>query len=1029
MDARRAGDFKGQSPTQAWRVDALCQRFEAEWRAGHQPRIEDFVAEADEPRPVALFRELLALELELRGQENRPDPRTYRSRFPDHGATIEALFGPEPTVLTAGGSLQTDVPASRSLAGALDSRIGPYKLVQPIGEGGMGVVYMAEQETPIRRHVALKIIKPGLDTDHVIARFEAERQALALMDHPDIARVLDAGTTDIGQPYFVMELVHGIPITDYCDRFQLKPVERLELFVRVCRAVQHAHQKGIIHRDVKPSNVLVTVQDGRPVPKVIDFGLAKAIDQRLAARTMFTQFGQIIGTLEYMSPEQAGLGLLDVDTRSDIYSLGVVLYELLTGSTPLDRAELAHVDFTEVLRRIREEEYPKPSTRLSESGEVLATISTRRKTEPARLAKLICGDLDWIVMKALEKDRDRRYETAGGLARDVERFLNNEPVEAGPPAAAYRLRKFARKHRGALATVAAFSGLLILAVTVSTWHAFQATSARNEAEHAQEKSRGNEARAIEHEAKARRSAAESEKMLKFFQDQILAATRPEGREGGLGKDVSIREAVAAAEPKIATAFRDQPTVEASIRNTLGETYLDLGEPARAIRQFERALELRTTTLGSVHSDTLDSRNNLAGACRIAGRNAEAIALHEETLRLRTAKLGPGHPDTLLTRSNLATAYRAAGRTVEAITLNEETLKLRTKTLGPDHPDTLTSRNNLATAYLDAGRTAEAIALHQETLKLRATKLGPDHLDTLLSRNNLAAAYRIAGRTAEAIAILEDTLKLRKTKLGPEHPDTLITRNNLAQAYWAAGRTAEATALHDETLKLRTAKLGADHPNTLISRNNLAQDYIASGRIGEAIALHELTLKLAMRKLGADHRLTLTGRDNLAAAYRIAGRTTEAIALHEDTLKLRKTKLGSDHPDTLQSANNLAKAFAAAGRFAESEPILRECLLIRERVRPDDWMTFETRTQLGGSLLEQKKYAEAEPLVLQGYEGLRAREAKIPAPNKPLLREAADRVVRLYTARGKLEQAAGWEAKFGRPGGRPAHPSPCRGIVP
>jgi serine/threonine protein kinase len=347
--------------------------------------------------------------------------------------------------------------------------IGPYKLLQQIGEGGMGVVYMAEQEQPVRRRVALKIIKPGMDSKQVIARFEVERQALALMDHQNIAKVFDAGTTETARPYFVMELVHGVPITRFCDANQLTPRERLALFVPVCHAIQHAHQKGIIHRDIKPSNVLVTLYDDKPVPKMIDFGVAKAIEQRLTEKTLFTQYGTLVGTFEYMSPEQAEMNAFGVDTRSDIYSLGALLYELLTGTTPLQRERLREAALDEIMHRIKEEEPPRPSVRLS-SSDTLPKIAAARKTEPAKLSKLFRGEIDWIVMKCLEKDRSRRYETANGLARDVEHYLHDEPVEACPPSVGYRLRKFARKYRMPVAVAAAFVLLLVAGVVVSGWH-------------------------------------------------------------------------------------------------------------------------------------------------------------------------------------------------------------------------------------------------------------------------------------------------------------------------------------------------------------------------------------------------------------------------------------------------------------------------------------------------------------------------------------------------------------------------------
>src|SRR6266404_3894262 len=366
------------------------------------------------------------------------------------------------------GAKVTAIP-SQERAGTV---IGQYKLLQQIGEGGMGTVFMAEQITPVQRKVALKIIKPGMDSKQVIARFEAERQALAVMDHVNIARVFDAGETPptyaggSPRPYFVMELVHGVPITKYCDDNHLTPRERLELFVPVCQAIQHAHQKGIIHRDIKPSNVMVTLYDGKPVPKVIDFGVAKATEQKLTERTLFTQYGTMVGTLEYMSPEQAEMSGLGADTRSDIYSLGVLLYELLTGSTPLTRQRMKEAAYAEILRMIKEEEPPKPSTRLSDSGEALASISAQRKMEPAKLTKLVRGELDWIVMKTLEKDRNRRYETANGFAADVQRYLNDEPVQACPPSAGYRLRKFVRRNKRALAMAVVLAAAL-LAVMVA----------------------------------------------------------------------------------------------------------------------------------------------------------------------------------------------------------------------------------------------------------------------------------------------------------------------------------------------------------------------------------------------------------------------------------------------------------------------------------------------------------------------------------------------------------------------------------
>jgi serine/threonine protein kinase len=642
------------------------------------------------------------------------------------GAVEDAAKPTEGPGATAPYVTQSDPPQSRPLTEGPGTWIGPYKLLQKIGEGGMGVVYMAEQETPVRRRVALKVIKPGMDTDAVIARFEAERQALAMMDHPNIAKVLDAGATVSGRPFFVMEIVPGLPITQYCDRNQLTPRERLELFVPVCQAIQHAHHKGIIHRDIKPSNVIVTMIDGSPAPKVIDFGVAKAIHQRLTERTMFTQFGAAMGTPEYMSPEQAGTTGLDIDTRSDIYSLGVLLYELLTGTTPLQHVSLQQAALDEVLRRVREEEPPKPSARLSDSHEMLASISARRRTEPSRLTKLLRGELDWIVMKALEKDRTRRYETANGFARDVERYLHDEPVEASPPSATYRLRKFARKHRVALVTAGAFMMVLLLAAAVSTWQAIVALEAEARATKEAGRARAAEQRALEQTARAvaaeqeartdRDRAVASEKTARseadksrtvndFLTQDILIQAEPENNDA---KDkVTLLDVLDRAADKVGSRFRDQPELEAMLRGTIAETYHGLGSFAKAERQAQVWLDLDRRLFGDSSTETLFAFGQLGHQRYHLGRYVEAIELLRQAVEGLESKLGPDHLDTLTCRNNLAIAYQAASRTEEAIMLHEATLKLRESKLGPDHPRTLESRNNLAVAYVDVGRTSEA----------------------------------------------------------------------------------------------------------------------------------------------------------------------------------------------------------------------------------------------------------------------------------------------------------------------------------
>jgi serine/threonine protein kinase len=756
--------------------------------------------------------------------------------------------------------------------------IGPYKLMEQIGEGGMGLVFVAEQLEPVRRRVALKLIKPGMDSRQVIARFEGERQALALMDHPNIAKIFDGGTTASSRPYFVMELVKGVPITDYCDDNRLTTRGRLKLFGDVCAAVQHAHQKGIIHRDIKPSNVLVVSHDGTPVVKAIDFGVAKAVGKQLGDKTVYTQFAQMVGTPLYMSPEQAGQSGLDVDTRTDIYALGVLLYELLTGTTPFEKERLHQAGYDEMRRIIREEEPPKPSTRISTLGQAGSTVSAQRQSDPKQLCKLVRGELDWIVMKALDKDRNRRYESASALAADVQRYLDDLPVQASPPSAIYRLGKGLRRHKAAAIAACVILLSLVGGIVGTSWGLVKAEDARQ----AEEKRADGERQAKE-EAQARE--AETKAVLEFVEKRVFAAARPEGLDGGLGHDVTLRRAIEAALPFIAKSFTNEPLIEARLRQTVGISFLDLGEAQIAAEQFEAARALYAKHRGPDHPDTLASMHNLARCFGALGRHTDALKLNEDTLALRKAKLGLDHPDTLWSMNNLANSFGSLGRHIEALELNEKTLALRKVRLGPDHPDTLVSISQLASCFDALGRRTDALKLREETLALSKVKLGADHPFTLGCMHNLAISYCEFLRYTEALKLDEETLALMKAKLGPDHPSTLLSMNNLVIRYLHLGQGAAVLKLSKETLALTKAKLGIDHPYTFRSMDILANVFDAIGQKTDAIKLREEALPLMKAKLGLDHRETFYCMLDLAESYLDLRRPAAALALYRKIIDL------------------------------------------------------------------------------------------------------------------------------------------------
>jgi non-specific serine/threonine protein kinase/serine/threonine-protein kinase len=850
--------------------------------------------------------------------------------------TLPIEPGEEPTLHL--GSPDTNARPDEDI-GAV---IGPYRLVRRIGQGGMGDVFEAEQTEPIRRRVALKVIKQGMDTRAVVARFDAERRALALMDHPCIARVYDAGATALGRPYFAMEYVEGEPISVYCNRRNLGTRERLELFVRVCEGVQHAHQKAVIHRDLKPSNILVAEYDGRPLPKIIDFGVAKATDQRLTELTMMTEMGQFMGTPEYMSPEQASLADDDIDTRADVYALGVVLYELLSGALPFESRELRMAGQEAIRRIICEQDPPRPSTRFGSLGERTTVVAQHHGTAPGRLQSELRGDLDWITMKAMEKERDRRYETANGLAADIRRHLKNEPVTAGPPSASYRLGKLVRRNRR---TFAAGAALVLMLAVLAVSMTVQAGRLARERDRT----------AVQ--------AAKAEKTTEFLQSMLGGITPATAR----GRDTKLLEEILANTARRTQAeLAGQPEVEAAIRRTLGITYTALGKYPEAIMNFERADSLQTALLGPADATTLATRRQLGVTFSRAGMHAESEAQLRAVIDAARRDLGPDHAVTLGTMADLADLLNRVGKYKESTELSEAAIAGYGRVRDPVADDVLKAKAYLAMSVFYEQRIDEAVALITEVVAARTAAQGADHPATLSSKGNLAGFLEYAGDAEAAERCHQEVVAASSRVYGPEHPETIKAKNNLAVFLGKLGRLAEAEAAHRELLALNSGIFGPENPETLLSMINLGNTLLSMERFAEAEELLDRTLEICLRTLGVEHRRSITTMSVLASVYNEQRRFPESAAMLGRIAEASQGNLGETHPTVVINYYNWAAKLQDMGDDRAAEPAYRMALDRHQRGGGEDRpYVAAILNGLGKAVASKGEAARADSLMEAG----------------------------------------------------------------
>lgn len=838
---------------------------------------------------------------------------------------------------TAGARDRAAAGDDARLGEDVGARIGPYLLLQELGEGGFGRVFLAQQDEPVARHVALKVIKAGMDTRQVVARFEQERQALALMDHPHIARVVDAGATAAGRPFFVMDLVRGLPIVAYCDRDQLTVEERLAIFVQVCDAVQHAHGKGVIHRDLKPSNVLVTLQDGRPHAKVIDFGVAKATAQPLTDKTLYTEQRQVIGTLQYMSPEQAE-GSLDIDTRTDVYALGVLLYELLTGSTPFDRTTLRASELGELQRVLREHEPQRPSQRVTSAGERLATLAAQRRTDERRLPSRLRGELDWIVMKAIEKDRTRRYDTAAALGLDVQRHLRGEAVLAAPPSTSYRLRTFVRRNRVLVGAAAAVTLTLVLGIVGTSLALVQAVHAQERADLAAKAEREARTEAQQNERQAtaaaerallaQREEASARRRAERIRDFVVSTLRASDvtMEGGRG-DTTILEAMDAAIAEVdAPAFAEDPATAADLKLTIAGILRVNGRMAASLQQAEQALLLLRSVHPGDHLDVAAAVNDVARAAERLDRRDEAERLFREALAMYERLLPGDNTHTAALRNNLGEMLNQRGRADEALPYLEQAVAMYRR-LGADQERSLAlCIDNLAKAKESLGDAAAALPLQQQAVELMRRHTRGDHPHLAVVLNNLAGLEARVGDDDKADALFLEALSMRQRLFRGDHPVVAEGLLNLAMLRTTRGRAAEAVDLLEQGVAMNGRLYPGDHPMVAHGLLTLGSTRLALGDAKAAATACDRAVAMHRALFAADHigtAMSLAARARARAAQ--PGHATEATADFVDAVAMLHRL--PEGPQPLRqvlwhSAQHRLAQGDAAGALPELEELLQ-----------------------------------------------------------------------------------------------------------